>query len=232
MKRSIYFIKDPKGSLTFGAKPYSDVYTPQYASMKRPVSLKNDLGWFEKEHMQNILRKADCWEDFPAPGHCLVRSEFKAGEEDQRLDMLYLRDDASIFPAELKIGGTSLESHGQLIRYIADLHSKKINLEWLRKQNTEFLKSIDDLTARGLHQARFTAFLASHHLIDKPVKLLPKSGIIIDEAFPSPLQTAVHYLNKVCGFEIRLIQLRAYVADSWKSSDLEWMYRVDLVELE
>ena len=71
------------------------------------------LNWF--------FRGANIWPDFPEKGYRLVGVEFKAGDEEQRVDILYIRDDGALLPCELKIGGTSRDTHGQLIRYIADL---------------------------------------------------------------------------------------------------------------
>jgi len=235
MSRSLYCLYDPGvGGLTFGVKPYADkdLYWGDYGRMSRRISLKGDLGWREVEHLQNILRKADIWADFPTKGYTLVNAEFKAGDEEQRIDILYIRDDGALLPCELKIGGESKDAHGQLIRYIADLHFQKLDLAWVRAQHERFLDSITDPMARGLHENKFNDFITTNAVSDRFVRILPRTGILIDEGFPSQCLKAVRYLNGNCGFAIRLIQLDAYVLDDWDSSKTDYMYRVDFTDVQ
>jgi len=82
--------------------------------------LKTDLAWQEVQNLQRIFRGAEIWQNFPVEGLKFVFAELQPGDEDQRIDLLYLRDD----------GGTSLDTHGQLIRSIADLNYQSIDIDW------------------------------------------------------------------------------------------------------
>jgi hypothetical protein len=118
---------------TFGIKPHRGESWDVYYSLKKLVGLKKDLKWPEVQ-LQNMLIKADIWDNFPAVGLSLVRAEFKGSDENQRIDILYLRDDGGLLPCELKIGGEAKDSHGQLIRYMADLSFQTLNLAYLNEQ--------------------------------------------------------------------------------------------------
>ena len=122
MAASLYLLIDPPPPLetSYGIQPYDDKYWNDYHTLRRKISLK-DLGWEEVNHFQRLIKGADLWETFPAVGLTLVDAEFKGGDENQRIDLLYLRNDGGLLPCELKIGGTAKDSHGQLIRYMADL---------------------------------------------------------------------------------------------------------------
>jgi hypothetical protein len=185
MPISLFLLNDPNFGLTFGCKPCDPKYWQEYGQMQRRVSLKRDLRWKEVEHLQNILRKADIWTDFPARGYALVNAEFKAGDEDQRLDILYIRDDGALLPCELKIGGDSKDAHGQLIRYIADLYFQVIDRTWIKAAHDKFLATIGDDAARTLHEEKFNAFLSANNISDRFIRILPKTGVIIDEGFSS-----------------------------------------------
>ncbi len=102
MTRSLYCPNDPHiGGITFGVKPYAEEFWQQYGTMKRRVGLKADFGWREVQHLQNVIRKSDNWDDFPAKGYTLVAGEMKAGDEDQRIGVLYIRNDGALLPCEL-----------------------------------------------------------------------------------------------------------------------------------
>jgi hypothetical protein len=163
---SLYCIKAPEmfpdHSFTFGLRP-SVLNKKDYARMKRRISLKKDLGWRENEELRQVIRKGDIWSYFPAKNYTLVGVEFEPGDEKQRIDILYIRDDGGILPCELKIGGTSLDTHGQLIRYIADLSCQDINLDWVQKANEKFLSKFNN-TNRLPWQDRFDNFLETNDI--------------------------------------------------------------------
>ncbi len=234
MSKSIYCVKDPNMDykFMFGIKPYEDKYWSDYGSMKCPVGLKKDLGWSEDE-LKQILRKGNIWQDFPAKGYTLVGAEFKPGDEDQRVDILYIRNDGGLLPCELKIGGKSLDTHGQLIRYIADLYFQDVNLAWVRKYHKEkFLCKIEDDLAQRLQKERFENFITDNYIKDRSVRILPKSGVIMDECFKSQLRNAVRYLNEYCGFSIRLIQVETFVADDWNKEMEDYLFRIDFTDVQ
>jgi len=233
MTRSLYCLNDPNvGGIAFGVKPYDVKYWQQYGTMKRRVGLKADLRWREVQHLQNVIRKSDIWEDFPAKGYTLVAAEVKAGDEDQRIDVLYIRNDGALLPCELKIGGESLDTHGQLLRYIADLQFQPVNLAWIREYHQGFIESIDSEAARKLHSDKFSKFLSANAIEDRFVRLLPKSGVIMDENFKPQILKAIRYLNGYCGFAIRLIQIETYVDDAWQEDMEDYLFRIDFVDVQ
>lgn len=233
MTKSLYCLNDPHiGGITFGIKPYDAKYWPQYGGMKRRIGLKADLRWREVQHLQNVIKKSDIWDDFPAKGYTLVAAEVKAGDEDQRIDILYIRNDGALLPCELKVGGDSNDTHGQLIRYIADLQFQPVNLAWIRRYHEQFLASIGDEGAKHLHSTKFDNFVSTNILEDRFVRLLPKTGVIMDEGFKPQLLKAVRYLNGYCGFSIRLIQIEAYVEETWQPDLEDYLFRIDFVDVQ
>jgi len=218
--------------ISFGVMPYDTQYWPQYGAMNRRVRLKQDLGWREVQHLQNILRKGDIWDGFPARGYTLVAAEVKAGDEEQRIDILYIRNDGALLPCELKVGGTALDTHGQLIRYISDMYFQHVDLAWVRRYHEGFLSSIDDDVAKSLHAEKFNAFITDNGIEDRFIRLLPKSGVIIDEEFKPQLLKAVRYLNGYCGFSIRLIQIETFVDEQWEPTMDDFLFRIDFVDVQ
>ena len=228
--KSLYFTRDPNmhPSFLFGIQPSE--CEKDYARMKRRIGLKEDLGWQENKDLRQVIRKGDIWSNFPTKNHTLIGVELAPGGEEQRIDILYIRDDGGILPCELKIGGTSLDTHGQLIRYIADLSCQDINLDWVRKANEKFLSRFNDID-RLPSQDRFNQFLETNDVKNKDVHILPKSGIIMDEDFKPQLLKAVRYLNECCGFSIRLIQIKAFVADDWNRNMKKYGFRMDFTDV-
>ena len=64
--------------------------------------------------------------------------------------MPYLRQDGAIIPCELKIGGNSKDSHGQLIRYIAALHYRN-PFDLLKDSRNKFVNWLDDPIAQRIY---------------------------------------------------------------------------------
>jgi len=212
MAHSLFGLFDEnQGGLIISRHPYDEKYWPRYMAMRR----------------------ADIWTDFPARGYSLVNAEFKAGDEDQRIDLLYLRVDGALLPCELKLGGSNnKDAHGQLIRYIADLYYQKIDLAWLRTEHKKFIDSITDSLAQQLHADKLENFLEKHRIEDRFLRILPQTGILMDIEFPSQLLKAVRYLNGYCGFAIRLLQIEAFVDDQWKPESVDYMFRLDFVDVQ
>jgi hypothetical protein len=208
--------------------------TDSHLRLSRQVEF-DQLGWGEATHVQPLLRAAAVWEDFPEVGFKLVRSEFKAGEENQRLDLLYLRNDGFLLPCELKIGGKEYDTVGQLLRYIADLHFQAVDLEWLRRQHGELIKSLGyvDLVNEKI-RAAFEQFLSKNRIGTRQVSFLPRAGLIIDEAFPSQLQKTIRYLNEYCGFTIRTLQMKTFVDNDCciHPNSGNYLFRVDIMPVD
>ena len=232
MSHSLYCLKKSNGDFTFGVKPYDDQYWAEYHSLNHRISLKNDLNWEEVKHLQKVLVKSDIWENFPVKGVTLVNNEFKPGDEDQRLDLLYLREDGALIPCELKIGGTNKESHGQLMRYIADLHFETLNLDWIRNQVDHFLAQINDDATKDIHSQKVNEFIEQNTITDKYIRLLQRTGILIDEGFKPQLLKTVRYLNGYCGFAFRLIDIETYVTNSNILNQDEFKFRIDFVDIQ
>jgi hypothetical protein len=233
MSRSLFGLHDVAlGGWCISAQLYDAQYWSNYMTMKRRTSLKNDFGWKEVAHLQNFVRKADIWSDFPAKGMTLVNAEFKGGDEDQRIDLLYMRTDGALLPCELKIGGENRDSHGQLIRYISDLYFQKIDLDWAKNQNQHLLDRIADGTARTVHAGKFEQFVAVNGIEDRFVRILPQTGILMDEAFTPQLLKAIRYLNGYCGFSIRLLEIDAFVEHGWTQESQDFKFRLDFVDVQ
>jgi hypothetical protein len=213
-----------------GAKPYDDIWT-DYMIMGKSVSLDSDFRWSER-FLQDFLRKADIWHDFPARGYTLVNAEFKAGDENQRLDLLYIRTDGALLPCELKIGGNCKDAHGQLIRYISDLYFQKIDLDWVKRAHGDFLSKIVDDVANPRHRRKFNQFLEDNAIADPLVRILPRTGVLMDEDFAPQLLKAVRYLNGYCGFTIRLLRMEAFVDEAWSKDSEEFKFRLDFVDVQ
>ena len=229
----MYGLFDPHiGGWTVGIQPYDPRHWQQYMQMRTQVGLKADFGWGEVTHLQNIIRKSDIWRDFPARGYTLVNAEFKGGDEDQRIDLLYLREDGALLPCELKIGGDSKDSHGQLIRYIADLYYQPLNLAWVNEFHSAFVNKIDDAIAQRLHSEKFQQFLESNRIEDRFIRMLPQTGVLMDEGFPPQLLKAVRYLNGYCGFSIRLLKIDCFVDANWTNESQDFMFRMDFVDVQ
>lgn len=234
MSKSIYCAKDPQMSseVMFGIKPpYGDKYWSVYECMQCPIGLKTHLGWGE-DQLKQVLRKGNIWQDFPAKGYTLVGCEFKPGDEDQRVDLLYIRNDGGLLPCELKIGGESFDTHGQLIRYIADLYFQGVNLAWVQKYHQKFLGTISNWAALDIQNDTFYKFITDNGIEDRFVRILPKSGVIMDEYFKPQLLKTVRYLNEYCGFSIRLIQIETFVADDWNNEKKDYLFRIDFTDVQ
>ena len=232
MSKSIYGIKDPNMPLgfMFAIDPSSlRENWEDYACLQHRIGLKKDLGWREK-HLKHLLRQGNIWQDFPTKGYTLVGAEFEPGDEKQRVDILYIRNDGGLLPCELKIGGESLDPHGQLIRYIADLHFQEVNLTWVKQYHQKFLCKISDQSAEHVQHYTFDKFIADNGIEEQSVHILPKAGIIMDEAFKPQLLKAVRYLND-CGYSIRLIQIETFVADDWNEEMKDYRFRIDFTDV-
>lgn len=230
MTKSLYYCHDttPNIGSFWGIKPYSNKWS-DYHNLSRRISLKNNLNWSEVVRVKPIIAKSDLWDDFPANGLTLVGAEIKPGYENQRLDLLYLREDGGLIPCELKIGGDSKDTHGQLIRYMADLNSKIIDMDFLKGCRKSLERWGDNL---GLSEDKFQSFIQNNSITDRCLRLLPATGIIIDEGFPSQMLKAVRFLNSEHGFSVRLLEIRAFVDESWTSQQDEYLMRIDFVDTD
>jgi hypothetical protein len=206
-------------NFNFGIKPIGSTKSAEYTNMRRIISLKTDLGWKEKNHLQNILAKCDIWADFLYKDLILVSSESYPGKEIQRLDLLYLDSKGNLIPCELKIGEESLDTHGQIIRYIAALDKNKINRNDLDNKYENYLSKINDTSVKMELKTKYDGFCGKHFKRNKYFTVKEKIGLIIDEEFKPQLIDAVKYLNRKCGFKISLIKITAYTTKNWSKGN-------------
>lgn len=238
MAKHLYLRKDTTlgestgGNLYFfGINPTGSESHDDFFALNRRISLKNDLKWGEVAHLQQLFRGAGIWDNFPSEGLKFICAESKLGDEDQRIDLLYLRDDGGLYPCELKIGGYALDVHGQLIRYIADLCYQPIDTQWIINARIRYLDMQDerDITVAT---KELNDFFSERGITDQHVHLIKNAGIIVDEEFKSQAITAVRYLNEQCGFSIRLLRLDAFAAEDWSLEQPEFRVRIDIVEVQ
>lgn len=217
-----------------GIHPGEERSAGKFASLSRKISLKDDFEWREVQNLQAVFCLADIWENFPVEGLKFISAETQAGDEDQRVDILYLRNDGGLYPCELKLGGQSRDTHGQLIRYIADLSYQNVNRQWIIDQRIAHLRRKGNNSEREHQQEEeaLTKYFEDHHIDDRHVRVLRNSGIIVDEIFKPQMLKAVRYLNEFCGFSIRLLRLDTYVAENWQSGLSQYLARIDLIEVQ
>jgi hypothetical protein len=241
MPKSLYFQKQRIKVGTTAGAARDEIFTtygvqarvPQHKEIRKRISLRNDLEWREVQDLQELMKEADFWESFPEPGLRLVTAEVKAGDEPQRIDLLYLRDDGGIIPCELKVGGTDLDTHGQLLRYMADLSNQAVSREWVITQRRHYLarKNKDRADAAQNIRSELMQFEARIGAISNDAFRLLDIGIIVDEGFPQAMISAVAFLNRRSELSLRLIRLDTYVADDWTLDTEEYVMRIDLNEI-
>ena len=213
----------PHDRFNFGVKPHDAKYQAKYDAMTRIVSLEQDVGWNEAK-LQVILRRSGIFDGFPLPDATLVRAEFKPGGIDQRIDLLFLTSGSELVACELKIRGDYPDSHGQLLRYVADLSFDPWDLARVRSAHALYLGTIKNDLVSNLTRDRFNEFIEKHRIPASGPLPVRAGGVIIDVAFKDATRAAVRYLNRQHGFRIDLIQLRARVPDDWSAtSDDRWM---------
>jgi hypothetical protein len=201
-------------------------------SMKltRRVQLR-ELGWRETIELQDLMQLGTLWDGFPARGYTLASAEIKAGEEDQRVDLIYLRNDGALMPCELKLGGKERDTAGQLIRYISDLAHQPVSKDWLFDTHEQFILKLNP-ALQPLLRTRFEAVLSI--VKDAHLRFLPRSGIIVDEAIPPQLLKSIRYLNEYCGFSIRTLQIETFIPDGYHTGCpcCDYEFRIDLVPVD
>lgn len=231
--KTLYGIKDKNlnGLFYFGIKPYEEKYQSDYDSLDREISLKEDLNWEEVKDLQNLLRKSDIWTNFPLDNITLIDAEFKIAEQEQRLDLLYLQSDGLLVPFELKIAGTSTNTHGQLIRYISDLYSirNSIDLDYVKNKAEQFAdKFLSDTTIKE-HKQKTEEFITAHKINTISVK--PNKGFIIDTNFKPQLAKAINHLNDHCSFDLNSIKISTKVDQNWSPMMDEYFFKIEFQQI-
>lgn len=230
MTKSLYYLTDEDSGIgtSFAKEPRNDRERRNYAQLSKPISLKNDLGWHEVDTLQDMLRKADIWMDYPIDGVTLAGAEVRSSGLLQYIDLLYLKSDGGVFPAELKIGASSLDAAGQLLRYMADLDQLVVDLEFVKEEHQSYVEDFEHEIAELTHREKFDAFLEEHGI--SSAELLDQTGVLMDEGFKPQLRETVRYLNRQ-GFHIRLFRFDAYVDQNWTESCNDYLMRLDISEV-
>lgn len=162
-----------------------------------------------------------------------ISAELKGGVENQRIDILYIRDDGGIYPCELKLGAKEKDVHGQLIRYIADLYYESTDLKWLTEQRLKYLRKqkVNDERENELDIAKLRKYIQDKQIDTHNIRPVLNSGLIVDEGFKPQMLKAVRYLNEQCGFSIRLLKIAAYVDEKWSINKRNYLMRIDVEEI-
>ncbi|HEY4260321.1 MAG TPA: hypothetical protein VGM98_09175, partial [Schlesneria sp.] len=167
--------------IQFSRNPFGAWDFPMKLTRRVPLA---ELGWDETHDLQGLMQLCALWENFPSRGYSLVSAETKAGDEDQRVDLIYVRSDGALMPCELKLGGRERDTAGQLIRYIADLAHKTVNREWVIEAHEKFVGKLNP-ALHSSYERRLKSVIDG--INDSHFRFLPRSGIILDEAFPPQL---------------------------------------------
>ena len=200
MPKTIYGIKAPNMPLDFmfAIDPSSLCENREdYACLNRRIGLKKDLGWREK-HLKHLLCQGNIWQDFPTKGYTMVGCEFQPGGEDQRVDILYIRNDGGLLLCELKIGGKSLDAHGQLIRIV-----EQANIAHHVIDNSFKLK-MEELTHRRIVLVGFyeTVNAELERLHIERVKVLEMAQLAQQKSFEKGLPIEERQLYKDMAIEM------------------------------
>ena len=224
----LYYFRDLNSGINgaFGIKPYVETKRELYEGLSNPVNLKDDLNWKEVSDLLKIIRGADMWDDFPIPGHTLIGADQKFGKEDQRLDLLYMNESAELIAGELKIGGTETDTHGQLIRYIADIEQEEISWEWIYQQRERYLARLPDITSE-IESEKFERFRNRIYPTLMP-RINANKGFILDEEFKSPLVSSINFLRENANLDFTVIKISAFGESGVSATDSEYYLRLEI----
>lgn len=208
--KTLYYFRDLDNQIpaAIGIRPYSESKRELYENLDTPVNLKDDLNWKEVRDLLAIIRGADMWDDFPIAGHTLIAADQKFGQKNQRLDLLYMNTSAELIAGELKIGGTETDTHGQLIRYIADIQQEEISWDWIYEQRNKYLRRLPEITS-DIESEKFERFRNRMAPSIKP-RFNANKGFILDEFFKSPLTTSLEFLRVTASLDFRAIKISAF----------------------
>ncbi len=250
MLQPLYFTQNPPGSagaeiLNSGAEGLIclglDPPNPTDPPATKPVSLKSGLHWHSPAALAKVMGSMDSWPGFPEPDLTLITAEVRTGDaEPLRIDLLYLNPNGGIIPVVLKVGGTDLDTHGQVIRQMAGLRMQVLSRDWVMDQRKQFLQRLHDVQGEdggGPPQEKalaegLEAFQAKISGIpENDFYLVPGRGILLDEAFPEPLMSAARFLNNEINMALRLIRLEAFVDEDWQPEGGACSVRLEMTDV-
>ncbi len=177
---------------------------------------------FDENAWQDIMIFFDNYSNFPAKNLCIISAEESNEDSQQRVDLLYLRSDGKILPAEIKISDNGIDAHGQLIRYMAGFDQDEFSVDSIlktaRKKVPENIKIIEE-------------FIKEHDITDKKVMALETTGLLICEKFHKDTITAIRYLNEKTNIDIKMFDIDIFVSDKWDISLDKFLFKAELNEI-
>ena len=232
--RTLYFYQDGETTLSFGVNPPLEEDRRIYDSMSREISLKKDLDWKERTNIQNIIVKADIWDNFPFNNTTLIAAEIVLDEYNQRVDLMYLTNSGGVLLCELKIGGSSKDVVGQLLRYIAEMSTIDMNLDWIRSKVSRFnnvsLNNLEYLS--NLHCRKLEKFIRDNDI--QNVNLDWYHGVFIDENPDKRALLALKFLNDNSDFSFQAYSIQMLTTEDWhKDKEVQYIkMNIEFVNLE
>lgn len=196
------------------------------------IWLSRDLGWDENNDLHQFLRRVDLWDGVPFADSMLLRRNADGGGERQRVDLLYLSRDGRLLPCEVKIKGESLDSHGQLLRYLADYFYNPWTVQRAAEERQRILDEVKDAYNKKIREEAFQKFVEGLGLRPDALLRADGEGALVDEGFKPQMRTAVRYLNAHCGLRIHLVEIRAKVGKDWQPGTEPDPLRIELVEID
>lgn len=229
--RTLYFYQDHGIPLGFCMKPAFDLDIQIYDSLSRVLSLRDDLKWHERYHLQNILAKAGIWDDF-FTGYQLVAAEVHLEEFNQRCDLLYIDKRGGLFVCELKVGGRDKDAIGQVLRDIGELEITTIDMEWITKKAAKF-RNIDPLDGIAFRLDRHCGKL-HHFMKDNKIQefhVITNTALIIEEAPDLRMLLGVQAANRG-GNNFRVCNIQMKGLDDWVINDPVQYLRMDISNID
>lgn len=204
---------------------YIDEYCPDssyddYADLSNKVDLK-DIGFNEKV-WQNIMIYFDHYTNFPAKNLCIISVEESNKDSLQRVDLLYLRSDGRIIPAEIKVSDNGRDAHGQIIRYMAGFSDDTFTIDTILDNANKKIPS---------NIKHIEKFIDNNSLYNKQLIPIDTSGILICERFHPDTLKAIRYLNEKTNLDIKMFDMDVYVKYNWNKDTKRFIFKIELNEV-
>lgn len=195
---------------------------------------KKVLGWNEKYFLHKIVLRSGIWGSLFGPNiEAISIAQEMATANGQSVDFLFLKQDGSLLPCEVKIAGSKPDSHGQLIRYMAAISNNIPTGDELPRMVLNHLTRIKDVGAMEHLLGIINKFLSKHSLHDKAITYDGRSGILLDTKFRPETLDSIDLLN-ANGFNIQAYEMACHCvkeADLTPPPDSEFskaVFRMDL----
>lgn len=204
---------------------YIDEYFPDsdyfhYAELSKKASLRDIC--FNEKKWQDIMVYFDRSYNFPAKNLCLVSIEESNDNSMQRVDLLYLRSDGRVIPAEIKISDNGKDVHGQIIRYMAGFAEDEFDIaSIIQKAKNKIPSNIKTIMS----------FIDNNNLHNKKIVPIDTSGILICENYHIDTITAIRYLNEKTNLDIKMFDIDLLVASNWNKDTERFIFKIQLNEV-